>query len=241
MGRNAALSGAQFGALVVPGAHANAVSFSFTGVMLNFAGSVARVVDSDPSTFSIAGPFSAGDPVAGTLSCDDGIKDTVRDPASAVYADAPKVMLTVGPCFAVSLPGFQISVENDSGSDSIDFEFDFSSVTSPILTTNVDVAMVLTLADSAGTVFVNGGLPLTLALDNFNDTQLLVVFFDPMLASFSFLEVRLEKFLAKGISKSNVSESPTDTLRQERTLIPQEELAFRRHAAQLQLRERIKV
>lgn len=239
MERNAALSGAQFGALVVPGAHANAVSFSFTGVTLNFSGSVARIVDSDPSTFTIARSFSVRDPVAGTLSCDDNITDTVRDPACAVYADAPEVMLTVGSCFAASLPGFQIAVENNSGGDSIDFEFDFSSVTSPIFTTNVDVAMVITLDASARTVFENGGPPSTIALDNFNDRQLLVVFFDPLSASFSFIEVRLEKFLAKGISKSNVSESPTDTLRQERTLIPQEELAFRRHAAQL--RERIKV
>jgi hypothetical protein len=232
MENKAARSGAQFGSLVVPGAHASADIFSFTGVTLHFAGSVTRIVDADPGAFTITGAFSVGDPVTGSLTCDESVRDTAPEPVYVAASNAPDVILAIGSSFSDSLPGFQIVLNNDAAGTSIDLEFDFSSVTSPIFTRNVDVAMVITLADSTSTVIVDDVLPSKIALRNFDHTQLLVVFFDPLSANFSFIEVGLEQFSARGIAKSKIRESLIDTPRQGCTLVPQEELASRRRAAQ---------
>lgn len=241
MENKAARLGAQFGALVVPDAHASADTFGFTGVTMHFAGRVTGMVDADPGAFTITDAFSVGDPVTGSLtSYDESDCDTASEPAYVAASNAPDVFLAIGSSFSESLPGFQIILNNnatgtsidDAAGASIDLEFDFSSVTSPIFSRNVDVAMVITLADSTGTVIVDDVLLWKIALRNFDHTQFLVVFFDPLSANFSFMEVGLEQFSARGIAKSKIRESLIDTPRQGHTLIPQEELAFRRRAAQ---------
>ncbi|MFQ5994165.1 MAG: hypothetical protein ACE5K1_03650 [Acidiferrobacterales bacterium] len=212
MEKKADLLRAQFGSLVVPAAHAIPLTVNFSGVSFNFTGRVTNLLDADESVFTLTHDFSIGDPVAGWLVCDDNRGDRNLDPAHWAFPRAQNLTLTVGSAFAESLPfaesspGFEIVVANESGGHAISFESDFSLVTSPIFSTNVQAATVVSLADSTRSVFANYAAPSMITLSDFDETQCLIVFYDTLSTSLSFLEVKLQHFTADGISRSNISE-----------------------------------
>jgi hypothetical protein len=169
---------AQFGSFVVPAARAISAPSSFVGVTFQFVGRVTSILDSGAGA---RGPNAL----------------------PAVYSEAPAATLTVGSSFAESLPfaqslpGFEMVVEKDTGGHSLNFESDFSLVKGPLFPTNVEVAMVIALAHSAGVGFLRDAAPSSITLHDFDDTHFLITFFDTASGSVSFLEVELERFTAR--------------------------------------------
>lgn len=204
---------AQFGSFVVPAARAISAPSSFVGVTFQFVGRVTSILDSDEGAFSIRGKFSAGDPVTGSITYDAHAGARGPEAIPAMYPKAPAATLTVGSSFteslpfAQSLPGLEMVVEKDTGGHSLNFESDFSLVKSPIFPTNVEVAMVISLAHSAGVAFLRDAPPSSITLHDFDDTHFLITFFDTASGSVSFLEVELERFTAKGTLHSVTKES----------------------------------
>lgn len=204
---------AQFGSFVVPAPRAISAPSSFVGVTFQFVGRVTAILDSDEGAFSIRRTFSVGDPVTGSITYDVHAGATGPQAIHAMYSKAPAATLTVGSSFneslpfAQSLPGLEMVVEKDTGGHSLNFESDFSSVRSPIFPTNVEVAMVISLAHSAGVAFLRDALPSSITLHDFDDAQFLITFFDAASGSVSFLEVELERFTAKGMPNSTAKES----------------------------------
>jgi hypothetical protein len=204
---------AQFGSFVVPAARAISAPSSFVGVTFQFVGRVTSILDSDEGAFSIREKFSAGDPVTGSITYDARAGARGPNALPAVYSEAPAATLTVGSSFAESLPfaqslpGFEMVVEKDTGGHSLNFESDFSLVKGPLFPTNVEVAMVISLAHSAGVGFLRDAAPSSITLHDFDDTHFLITFFDTASGSVSFLEVELERFTARGTPNSTTKES----------------------------------
>ena len=73
--------------------------------------------------------------------------------------------------------------------------------------TSVEVAMVISLAHSAGVAFLRDAPPSSITLHDFDDTHFLITFFDTASGSVSFLDVELERFTAKGTPNSAIKES----------------------------------
>jgi hypothetical protein len=211
---------AQFGSFVIPAARAISAPSSFVGVTFQFVGRVASVLDSDEGTFSIRRAFSVGDPVTGSIVYDVHAGVTGPEAIRSMYPKAPAATLTVGSSFteslpfAQSLPGLEMVVEKDTGGHSLNFESDFSPVKSTIFPTKVEVAMVVSLAHSAGVAFLRDTLPSSISLHDFDDTHFLITFFDTASGSVSFLDVELERFTAKG--------APSPTIKKSNTGVPQE-------------------
>lgn len=210
---------AQFGSFVVPTARAISALASFVGVTFQFAGRVTSVLDSDEAAFSIRGRFTVGDPVTGSITCDVHAGGRGPEALGHTYPEAPAATLTVGSSFteflpfAQSLPGLEMVVERDTGGHSLNFESDFSSVRSPIFQTNVEVAMVISLAHSAGDAFLREAPPLSITLQDFDDTHFLITFFDTASGNVSFLDVELQRFTARGMPDSAIKESLGQTRR----------------------------
>lgn len=217
----------------IPNAGATSAPSTFVGVTFKFVGRVTSILDSDEGAFSIAGTFSVGDPVTGSITYDDHVGTKVSEVIPAVYPKAPAATLTVGSSFTESLPfgqslpGLEMVVQKDTGGHSLNFESDFSLVRSPIFPTNVEAAMVISFAHPACAAFLKDAPSSSIALDNFDDTQFLITFFDTASGTVSFLEVELERFTAKGTRKEplsepcrNVSEvrNPNNGIPQERRL-----------------------
>lgn len=204
---------AQFGSFVVPAARAISAPSSSVGVTFQFVGRVTSILDSDEGAFSLRGKFSADDPVTGSITYD--VHASARGPGviPAMYPKAPAANLTIGSSFTESLPfaqsspGLEMVVEKDTGGHALNFESDFSLVKSPIFPTNVEVAMVISLAHSAGVAFSRDAPPSSITLHDFDDTHFLITFFDTDSGSVSFLEVELERFTAKGTPNSAIKES----------------------------------
>jgi hypothetical protein len=201
---------AQFGSFAVPAARAISAPSSFAGVTFKFVGRVTSILDSDESAFSIAGMFSVGDPVTSSITYDDHVGATGVDVIRGVCPKAAAATLTVGSSFseslpfAQSLPGLEMIVQKDAGSHSLNFESDFSLVRSPIFSTNVETAMVISLGHSAGGAFLKDVPPSCITLDHFDDTHFLITFFDTASGNVSFLEVELQKFTAERTQKLKV-------------------------------------
>jgi hypothetical protein len=204
---------AQFGSFAIPAARAIPTPSSFVGVTFSFVGHVSSILDSDPDAFSIAGTFSMGDPVTGSITYDDHIDAAGPDGTRGLYPKAPAATLTIGSCFteslpfAQSLPGLEMVVQKETGGHSLNFESDFSLVRGPVFPTNVEAAMVISLSRSSGGAFLNDAPPSRIALDDFDDTHFLITFFDTASGNVSFLEVALEQFTAEGVRKSKIRES----------------------------------
>jgi hypothetical protein len=225
---------AQFGSFVIPAARAISAPSSFVGVTFQFVGRVASVLDSDEGTFSIRRAFSVGDPVTGSIVYDVHAGVTGPEAIRSMYPKAPAATLTVGSSFteslpfAQSLPGLEMVVEKDTGGHSLNFESDFSPVKSTIFPTKVEVAMVVSLAHSAGVAFLRDTLPSSISLHDFDDTHFLITFFDTASGSVSFLDVELERFTAKGAPSPTIKESFTQArgdvakTRKSNTGVPQE-------------------
>lgn len=201
---------AQFGSFVVPAARAISAPSSFAGVTFKFVGRVTSILDSDESAFSIAGMFSVGDPVTSSITYDDHVGATGADVIGGICPKATAATLTVGSSFreslpfAQSLPGLEMIVQKDTGSHSLNFESDFSLVRSPIFSTDVEAAMVISLAHSAGGTFLKDVPPSCITLDHFDDTHSLITFFDTASGNVSFLEVELQEFTAERMQKLKV-------------------------------------
>lgn len=211
-------SPAQFGSFVIPAARAISASSSFVGVTFKFVGRVTNLLDSDGDAFSIAGTFSVGDPVNGSITYEDHVGATGPDLTRGVYPKAPAATLTVGSSFteslpfAQSLPGLEMVVQKDAGGRSLNFESDFSLVKSPVFPTNVEAAMVISLTHYAGGTLVTD-VPPRITLDDFDDTHFLITFFDTASGNVSFLEVELEQFAAERAQKLDGKEPLSEARR----------------------------
>ncbi len=170
-------------------------------------------MDSDEGAFSIRGKFSVGDTVTGSITYDARAGARGPETIRGMYSKAPAATLTVGSSFTESLPfaqsspGLEIVVEKDTGGHSLNFESDFSPVKSPIFPTNVEAAMVISLAHSAGVAFLRDASPSSITLHDFDDAHFLITFFDTASRSVGFLEVELERFTAKGTQNSTIEQS----------------------------------
>ena len=232
---------AQFGSFVIPAAQAISAPASFAGVCFKFVGRVTSILDSDEDAFCIAGKFSLGEAVSGSITYDDPVNARDRGLTGGVYPKAPAATLTVGISFteslpfAQSLPGFEMVVQKDAGGHSLNFESDFSLVKSPIFSTSVEAAMVISLTHYVGGALLKDVSPSRITLDDFDDTHFLITFFDTASGNVSFLEVALEQFTAEETQELNgnelLSPPPRDVseARQHNNGAPQERrLALRR-------------
>lgn len=203
---------AQFGSFVIPAARAISAPSTFAGVTFKFVGRVTSILDSDEGAFSIAGTFSVGDPVNGSITYEDHVGTTGPDLTRGVYPKAPAATLTVGSSFteslpfAQSLPGLEMVVQKDAGGHSLNFESDFSLVRSPVFPTKVEAAMVISLTHYAGGALLTDVPPSRVTLNDFDDTHFLITFFDTASGNVSFLEVELGQFAAEGAQKLNGKE-----------------------------------
>ncbi len=211
---------AQFGSFVVPAAQAISASASFVRVTFKFVGRVTSILDADEGAFSIAAAFSVGNPVNGAITYEHHIGATGPDLARGVYPSAPAASLTVGSSFTESLPfaqslrGLEMAVQKGAAGHSLNFESDFALVRSPVFPTQVEAAMVISLTHYARGALLTDVSPPHLTLEDFDDTQFLITFFDTASGNVSFLEVELEQFATECARKSNGKEPLSEARRE---------------------------